>query len=322
MHPHFKTILSALPTNLLSTWGYELPAVLQHWEQINRHGNYKKWSKLIEKLPDITPTSVSLDDLIRLENTNITEYEQRVFHGLLQQFKPWRKGPYDVFGVHIDTEWRSDYKWQRIAPHISNLENRKVLDVGCGSGYHMWRMLNAKASFVMGVDPTELFFYQFLIIKRFLPSHPVYFLPLGIEDLPLSNGFDTVFSMGVFYHRKDPMLFLQQLKDQLVSGGELVLETLIVDGDVNTVLVPTERYAQMGNVWFLPSIDALTLWLKKVGFINVRMVDVSLTTTEEQRKTSWIDGQSLSDFLDPNDPSLTVEGYPAPQRATFIANKK
>jgi len=197
-----------------------------------------------------------------------------------------------------------------------------VLDVGCGSGYHMWRMLNEKARFVMGVDPTDLFFYQFLIIKRFLPSYPVYFLPLGVEDLPQSNGFDTVFSMGVFYHRRDPILFLQQLKDQLVSGGELVLETLIVEGDVNTVLVPTDRYAQMGNVWYLPSIDALTLWLNKVGFINVRMVDVSATTVSEQRKTEWIDGQSLSDFLDPDDPSLTIEGYPAPQRATFIANKK
>lgn len=322
MHPHFQAILAALPVNQLTTWGYELPAILQQWEQKNRHGNTKKWQKLIDKLPDITPDSISFSESIRLENSSITEYEQRVFRGLLQQFKPWRKGPYDIYGVHIDTEWRSDHKWERIAPHISCLNNRKVLDVGCGSGYHMWRMMNEKASFVMGVDPTDLFFYQFLIIKRFLPTYPVYFLPLGVEDLPQSNGFDTVFSMGVFYHRRDPILFLQQLKDQLVSGGELVLETLIVEGDTNTVLVPTDRYAQMGNVWYLPSIAALTLWLEKVGFINVRMVDVSVTTVEEQRKTEWIEGQSLADFLDPDDASLTIEGYPAPQRATFIANKK
>ena len=322
MHPHFQALLSALPSNKLTSWAYELPALLQRWEQKNRHGNTQKWQKLIDKLPNIEPETVLFNESVCLENSHINEYEQRVFRGLLQQFKPWRKGPYNIFGVHIDTEWRSDYKWERIAPHISNLKDRKVLDVGCGSGYHMWRMINEEARFVMGVDPTDLFFYQFLIIKRFLPSYPVYFLPLGVEDLPKSNGFDTVFSMGVFYHRRDPILFLQQLKDQLVSGGELVLETLIVEGDVNTVLVPTDRYAQMGNVWYLPSIDALSLWLNKVGFINVRMVDVSATTVSEQRKTEWIDGQSLSDFLDPDDPNLTIEGYPAPQRATFIANKK
>jgi tRNA (mo5U34)-methyltransferase len=146
-------------------------------------------------------------------------------------------------------------------------------------------------------------------------------LPLGIDDLPELKQFDTVFSMGVMYHRKSPFDFLQQLKNQLVDGGELILETLIIEGDENTVLVPQERYAQMLNVWFIPSAKALESWLKKVGFKNIRLVNTDQTTLEEQRKTEWIDTQSLSDFLDPNDPNKTVEGYPAPLRAIFIANK-
>jgi tRNA (mo5U34)-methyltransferase len=31
--------------------------------------------------------------------------------------------------------------------------------------------------------------------------------------------------MGVLYHRRSPLEHLWQLKDQLVNGGELVLET-------------------------------------------------------------------------------------------------
>ena len=133
--------------------------------------------------------------------------------------------------------------------------------------------------------------------------------------------FDTVFSMGVLYHRKSPLDHLSQLRAQLVNGGELVLETLVVDGDENTVLVPMDRYAKMKNVYFIPSVAALIHWLQKSGFKNVRCVDVAVTSLEEQRKTDWLENESLIDFLDPNDHSKTIEGYPAPKRAVILANK-
>lgn len=78
------------------------------------------------------------------------------------------------------------------------------------------------------------------------------YVNIGVEQLPLIKAFDTVFSMGVLYHRKSPIEFLQQLKSQLRPGGELMLETLVVEGDENTVLMTGDRYAQMRNVWFYP----------------------------------------------------------------------
>ena len=116
--------------------------------------------------------------------------------------------------------------------------------------------------------------------------------------------------MGVLYHRRSPLDHLWQLKDQLVPGGELVLETLVVEGDENTVLVPGDRYAQMRNVYFIPSAAAQQ-WLEKCGFIDVRIVDACVTSTEEQRRTEWMTTESLADFLDPQDSSKTREGYPA-----------
>ncbi len=89
----------------------------------------------------------------------------------------------------------------------------------------------------------------------------------------------------------------------------------------NTVLVPGDRYAQMRNVYFIPSAPALKNWLEKCGFVDVRIVDMSVTSTEEQRRTEWMVTESLADFLDPNDASKTVEGYPAPLRAVLIARK-
>jgi len=177
-------------------------------------------------------------------------------------------------------------------------------------------MLGAGADMVIGVDPNWLFFCQFQAVQRYLPNLPAWHLPFALEDLPASlEGFDTVFSMGVFYHRRSPIEHLLALKDCLVKGGELVLETLVIEGDVQQVLVPED------NVWFLPSVPALERWLRRAGFSDVRCVDVSVTSLEEQRSTEWMRYQSLSDFLDPSDSGKTIEGLPAPRRATLVARK-
>lgn len=319
----FNDCYKSLFDTPLSHWLQTLPAQLDHWQRNSKHGEFDKWCRLLAKLPSTTPSSIELDEKVAVGSlADVDVYTQKKISGLLQQFMPWRKGPFYVHDIHVDTEWRSDWKWDRVYPHITPLKNRTVLDVGCGSGYHMWRMLGQGASRVIGIDPTQLFFIQFQAIKHFIPRDDIHFLPLGIEEMQPLNAFDTVFSMGVLYHRKDPIQFLNQLKHQLRKGGELVLETLVVDGDEQTVLMAGERYAQMRNVWFLPSTKALAVWLERVGFENIRVVDVNHTTLDEQRSTPWMDSQSLKDFLDPEDITRTIEGYPAPQRAVLIANRK
>lgn len=322
MTQYFNSFYSQIAQNRLAHWLDVLPNQLNTWYKSNLHGEFKDWVKNIELLPEIEPSQVNIENMVAVGNDDTMSdgLRKKTKHHLMQM-KPWRKGPYHLHGLHVDTEWRSDFKWDRLVPHISDLTDRYVLDVGCGSGYHLWRMRGAGAKFVVGIDPTQLFLAQFWSVQHFIQDQNVNLLPLGIDDLPQLNAFDTVFSMGVLYHRKSPFDFLQQLRNQLVDGGELVLETLIIEGDENTVLVPQERYAQMRNVWFIPSAKALESWLKKVGFKNIRLVNIDQTSLDEQRKTEWIDTQSLSDFLDPNDPNKTVEGYPAPLRAIFIANK-
>ena len=319
----FNDCYKSLFDTPLSHWLQTLPAQLDHWQRNSKHGEFDKWCRLLAKLPSTTPSNIELDEKVAVGSlADVDVYTQKKISGLLQQFMPWRKGPFYVHDIHVDTEWRSDWKWDRVYPHITPLKNRTVLDVGCGSGYHMWRMLGQGASRVIGIDPTQLFFIQFQAIKHFIPRNDIHFLPLGIEEMQPLNAFDTVFSMGVLYHRKDPIQFLNQLKHQLRKGGELVLETLVVDGDEQTVLMAGERYAQMRNAWFLPSTKALAVWLERVGFENIRVVDVNHTTLDEQRSTPWMDSQSLKDFLDPEDITRTIEGYPAPQRAVLIANRK
>ena len=317
----FNNFYKEIADSPLGHWLEVLPGQLAEWHRQQRHGDFDKWMKLLSKLPDTSPSVRNLSDKVELGTaSDIDEYTQKQITGLLKLFMPWRKGPYDIHGIHIDTEWRSDWKWDRVTPHIQPLKDRYVLDVGCGSGYHMWRMLGENAKMVVGVDPTQLFLMQFQAIKHFHQQANVHLLPLGIEQLPPLKAFDTVFSMGVLYHRRSPIEFLQQLKDQLNPGGELILETLVVEGDETTVLMAGERYAQMRNVWYLPSTRALSVWMARVGFKDIKVVDLDQTSIKEQRATQWMTNQSLVDFLDPEDHNKTVEGYPAPLRAVIVAN--
>ena len=322
-HQHYQHFWPKLQATKLIDWQNTLPPLLEDALRPDINGNLERW---LPPLLDILEYPVS--EHFELNRSAVlaqsTPNTPPRLPELLKQFSPWRKGPFEIEGVYIDTEWHSDWKWNRVLPHISPLKNRTVLDIGCGSGYHLWRMMGEGANLAVGVDPSLLFMTQFLVLKHFIgDSVAAYFLPLTLEQLPVpqtGGGFDTVFSMGVLYHRRSPIDHLIDLKRHLKPGGELILETLVVPEDYAQVLVPDERYAQMNNVWFLPNVKELAHWMTRCGYQNVRCVDLDQTSTEEQRATEWMTWKSLADFLDPNDPTKTIEGYPAPLRAVMIAN--
>lgn len=311
----------------LEPWAEVLRAQLIDVLVTHEHGDQQRWSNALHTLPEIPGVTCDLNSL-NLQICSEEALPDSITSGVhtgLEGLIPWRKGPFHVLDTFIDTEWRSDWKWQRVAPHLSSLEGRRVLDVGCGSGYHIWRMLGEGARQVIGVDPSRLFLMQFQAIKFYVEQAvgqvPAHLLPLKMEDVPLRlKAFDTVFSMGVLYHRKSPIEHLEELKGALRPGGELVLETLVIDGPLGQVLMPEDRYAMMRNVWYIPTPETLLLWCRRVGFKNPRVVDLNQTSMDEQRTTEWMKFNSLNDFLDPNDPTRTTEGYPAPLRAVVIAD--
>lgn len=295
----------------------------QFYERL--HGDLEKWLSSYGKLPDVTTADIgfSNDSIVIGRAQQLDQGQQQALHNHLQLLHPWRKGPWNLFGICIDAEWRSNLKWDRLLPHISPLRGRLVLDVGCGNGYYGFRMLAQKPEYVLGIDPSQLCLMQFRTFKKYAPSLPLDYLPLQDRQLPLPMPvFDSVFSMGVLYHHRDPLDHLHTMHGCLKTGGELVLESLVIEGGPDAILRPADRYAQMANVHAIPSCECLSGWLKEAGFGNIRLVDKTMTTTREQRRTEWMTYQSLPDFLDPANPDLTIEGHPAPVRAIIICTKR
>jgi len=287
------------------------------WQQLRNssHGDLQHWLEAIRTLP-AGDSVVDLDRAAPVLCQMVDDPGQ--LNNSLFALHPWRKGPLVLGGAKIDTEWRSDWKWDRIAPHLK-LEGKQVLDIGCGNGYFGLRMLGAGTRLVVGIDPTMVFVMQWLAMQKLAPGLNNFVLPMGIEHLPAdTGGFDYVFSMGVLYHRRDPLAHLRQLKSLARQGGQIVLETLVLEGEGKKVLEPQGRYSRMRNVHAVPSAGVLLDWLKQAGMKNAEILDVSKTTLEEQRSTEWMTFESLRESLDEKNHSLTVEGHPAPVRAAVL----
>jgi tRNA (mo5U34)-methyltransferase len=289
-------------------------------------GNFKKFKHVVEILPKIDfhtvdPSFDLSSKAIRIGQAEhlLPGQKDEIYNGLVN-LNPWRKGPFDFFGVHVDSEWQSWMKWERLEPHLPNLENKKILDIGSSNGYYMFKMAASNPMFALGLEPQSAFYYQYCAAQKYLNLKNVFCLPAAYNELPAMNRFfDLVLCMGILYHRKSPVEMLRQIHDSLKPGGQVVVENLVIKGENNHCLFPLDRYAKMRNVFFIPDLSAMQAWLTRAGFSNIKCVDITETTLEEQRKTPWIQTESLEDFLDSEDPSKTVEGYPAPVRAIYTA---
>ncbi len=295
---------------------------------IEERTSWLKWKNIapireaMERLPAIPDARLQLGDWVTLASERVTSDQTEAIERVAKMMMPWRKGPFDLFGVKIDSEWRSFEKYNLLRPYM-DLEGKHVCDVGCNNGYYMFRMLEFSPRSVLGIDPSPLFYSQFDLINRYARAGNLRYEMLGIEHMAgFGEIFDTIFCLGVLYHRSDPVAALKSLKQSLKKGGELFLDTFMIEGEEPVCLVPESTYSKIGNVHFVPTVTALHHWFKKAGFERFEVLKIVKTEPQEQRKTAWITGQSLEDFLDPGNPELTVEGYPAPKRVYVRAYKK
>jgi tRNA (mo5U34)-methyltransferase len=296
-----KKLAAALHTIGLDDWSDVLTPIIGERLSVAGHGDYEEWSRIVRSLSD-------------------ADGEAGEIRESLLKLAPWRKGPFEIAGTYIDAEWRSDLKWARLKNSILPLDGRNVLDIGSGNGYYALQMRKSGAQRVIGVDPTVLYTMQFLAVNVFAKDSGIFILPVRLHELPLpARKFDTTFSMGVLYHQRSPLDHLRQLQQTLRPNGQLVLETIYLPGDGAYAGTPEDRYARMRNVWLLPTINELTTWMARSGYKDIEVIDKSMTTVDEQRSTEWMTFESLREALHPDDPTRTVEGWPAPHRIVVTA---
>ncbi len=255
-------------------------------------------------------------DVVKIGGADeLSESDTSKVYKTLQDFMPWRKGPFEVFGINIDAEWRSERKWNRVLPELPDLHGRIVADIGCNNGYYMFRMAQYNPKLVLGFEPYLQHYFAFKTLNQFAGVGNLSVELLGVEHIPLfPNCIDVVFLMGILYHRSSPVDVLRDIRASMSPGGVLIVESQGIQGDEPQALFPERCYAKVPGTYFVPTGACLVNWLSRAGFIDVKIFYSHSMSSKEQRRTEWMDFESYDDFIDKSDPTLTVEGYPAPIR--------
>ena len=278
---------------------------------------FEKVAHLQAKYTDFTNDTVTIG-----KKEELSAKDQKLLYKILREIMPWRKGPFNIFGIDIDAEWRSNRKWQRLKDHLPNLKDKVIADIGCNNGYYMFRMMAEQPKLVVGFEPYLHHYFTFKTLNNMAACPNLHLELLGVEDTALYyQSFDVVFLLGIIYHRISPLSCLKEVKESLVPGGTLIVESQAIPGQEPVALFPEERYAKVPGTYFVPTGLCLKNWLIRAGFEDVTIFHSHPMDNSEQRKTAWMQFESYDDFIDPNNKDLTIEGYPAPIRV-FVKAKK
>jgi len=318
------TYLDLLPPHILRD---EIKAVQRdrhHWINQEKKG-FLRFRTPCERLQQFTTdTTDCRGETIVIGNREaLSPVDSQFVYEQLRAFMPWRKGPFSVYGIDIDAEWRSEKKWQRLEPFLPDLKGRIIADIGCSNGYYMFRMTPARPKLVVGFEPAVQPYYCFQALNGMAGFKNLHIDLLGVEHIKLfPEAFDLIFLMGVIYHRPSPVEVLRDILNGLKPGGALILESQAIPGNDPVALFPEKTYAKVPGTYFVPTGRCLQNWLLRAGFRDVTLCCSHPMSSREQRKTDWMVFESYSDFIDPENETLTIEGYPAPWRVFLKAVKK
>ncbi len=266
--------------------------------------------------PDHVECRSNAKELAFYTHTDIPDIE-----GDLMALSPWRKGPFRVNDIQIESEWDCRKKWARFESELSGFTGKRVLDIGANNGYFSYRLAQYQPKCIVALEPHRHYYFQALTLDRMVRNPTISIFPISLESFPtLPGAFERILNCGVFYHQKSPIQALQKCADLLVEGGQMIFETFVTDSPSSSLL-PAGTYHDMPNVWVIPTVASLNYWLHRAGFEVTKTLDLAHTTPQEQAQTKWCPYPSYEEGLDANDSRQTAEGYPVSKRLMVVCRK-
>jgi len=129
--------------------------------------NIKPYQEAILALPDYANVDVKLSDTVEVHIADLSSEGTSQIKETALLMKPWRKGPFGLNDLFIDSEWQSQIKYNLLKPHF-DLKDKIVGDIGCNNGYYLFRMLSQQPKKLIGFDPSAIYYSQFQFINHFV----------------------------------------------------------------------------------------------------------------------------------------------------------
>ena len=183
-------------------------------------------------------------------------------------------------------------EWHLLKQMLPDFTGKRVLDLGCGYGWHCVYAMQQGAASVVGVDLSE----KMLAVAREKTPYPqVEYLQTPIEDIDFAPGsFDMVLSSLAFHYVRDFGEVCRRVRRCLRPGGDFVFsaehpvftaygsQDWLRDADGEILCWPVDRYFDEGArtaVFLGEEVTkyhrSLTTYLADLRQAGFRLVDVA-----------------------------------------------
>lgn len=184
------------------------------------------------------------------QEKNILEFNKDV-----QDNQGYRYTRTDRLSCHL-----ANQRLSRIVTDMVSLENKRVIDVGCGDGTYTMEFLAQSPAYVLGVDAAKTAIDS--AMKESVGSKNIEFRVMSAYDLDhIGEKFDVAVVRGLLHH-------LYDAKDAIASVSRVADEAIIIEPNgYNPVLKVIERvsryHRQHEEKSFAP--PRLDRWIKDCG---------------------------------------------------------
>ncbi|GAA0070931.1 class I SAM-dependent methyltransferase [Clostridium sardiniense] len=194
-------------------------------------------------------------------------------------------------------------EWQEFKRMLPNLEGKKVLDLGCGFGWHCKYAIENNAKEVVGIDSSEKMLKQ---AKKINGDSSIEYVKDTIEDIKFKEDyFDVVISSLAFHYVENFKEVCKKVYDCLVYGGDFVFS---VEHPIFTAYGSQEWYVdELGNRLHWPVDNYFNEGKRKSIFLGEEVVKYHKTITM-YINTLIHCGFEIKEVTEPKPPKEMLEG--------------
>ena len=110
-------------------------------------------------------------------------------------------------------------EWKTLEKMLPNFKEKRVLDLGCGFGWHCQYAVEQEAKSVVGVDISD----KMLAVAKEKTSKKIEYICKPIENLEFpKDSFDVIISSLTFHYVESFDDIVKNVSEWLVEGGEFV----------------------------------------------------------------------------------------------------
>lgn len=189
-------------------------------------------------------------------------------------------------------------EWSELQKLLPDFHGKRVLDLGCGYGWHCKYAAEHGAASVLGIDLSEK---MLQIARRLNPAPCIEYRCAGMEDLRFDAcSFDVVLSSLAFHYVRDFAPLADNIAHWLCKGGDLVFS---VEHPVFTAYGSQDwYYDQDGKILHFPVDNYYYEGQRQAIFLGEPVTKYHRTLTTYLH-TLLQKGFMLTDVVEPQPPA-------------------